>query len=425
MPSQKTPIKHRLLQLAALASYLILLSGCKILIQVPAGARVVSDNFECTAGAICEIDVTTTNFNEAFIVEPEPGYQFAGWRKAWRHLCGGSSSACAIDTSGFVGQPALLAFLNNDEIFYLEPQIVPKNPSISGKLTYDRVPQLSDGRGLDYNNINRMPIRGATVQLLRNSDSQVLEETISSSDGAYAFTVDSQDEVFVRVRAELLRKGTPDWNLTVRDNTQSGALYVLDGAQATINDAAPRNLHAPSGWGGSRYNSERTAAPFALLDTMYGAQMRLVEIDLDISLPPLKYFGVKTTAQLQAILPMATFPLASTFASPVSLCCISWASRTTTQTSTMSTSLSTNGYTTSKTESRVRTLSAGLMQREIFWISGWLSAKAWVMDWLRSCWTIRGMSTASVQDSKGPSAFQWSLQRVSIQAGSARPVFRH
>ncbi|QFU76660.1 hypothetical protein EY643_13915 [Halioglobus maricola] len=290
MPSQQTSIKNRLRPLAALAGCLLLLSGCKILIQVPPGARVVSDNVECTAGAICEVDVTTTSFSEAFTVEPEPGYQFAGWRKAGRHLCGGSTAACAIDTSGFVGQPALLAFLDNDEIFYLAPRIVPANPSVSGKLTYDRVPQLSNGRGLDYNNITRMPIRGATVQLLRGFDEQILQETRSDADGAYAFTADSSDEVFVRVRAELLRQGTPEWDLSVRDNTQGGALYVLDGAQATIDDAAQRNLHAPSGWGGSRYTSERRAAPFALLDTMYGAQMRLVEIDIDINLPPLKVF---------------------------------------------------------------------------------------------------------------------------------------
>jgi hypothetical protein len=76
--------------------------------------------------------------------------------------------------------------------------------------------------------------------------------------------------VFVRVRAEMLRSGTPAWNFTVRDNTNFDSLYALDGSVFnTGSSAITRNLHAASGWGGSSYSSARSAAPFSVLDAVY------------------------------------------------------------------------------------------------------------------------------------------------------------
>ncbi|AQA18331.1 hypothetical protein BST95_08890 [Halioglobus japonicus] len=269
---------------------LALLSGCKILITVPPGGTVVSESTFCPSDGICEVDVSSTQFKETFSVETEPGFEFVGWRSAFRHLCGGNNNDCAIETAGFAGNAALMAFLNNDEIFYLAPIIVPSAPTVSGNITYDRVPQRSLGQGLDYNNITAMPVRGATVQLIDSATDQVLQETLSDAAGAYAFTANSTDAVFVRVRAQSQRVGTPNWDITIRDNTQGDALYVMDGEDATPADMPQRNLHAPSGWGGSSYTTERTAGPFALLDTMYDATLQLVEIDLDINLPPLQVF---------------------------------------------------------------------------------------------------------------------------------------
>jgi len=48
---------------------------------------------------------------------------------------------------------------------------------------------------------------------------------------------------------------------------------------------AVRDLHAPSGWGGSSYTSNRVAAPFAILDSVYQVVDQLVDAGLSQNLP--------------------------------------------------------------------------------------------------------------------------------------------
>ncbi|MFL0800817.1 MAG: carboxypeptidase-like regulatory domain-containing protein [Agarilytica sp.] len=141
---------------------------------------------------------------------------------------------------------------------------------ITGRVTYDFVPHLSTG-ALDYDSISELPVRGATVHGLNSSGTVVAEATTDTS-GDYTLYVTENTNIRVRVRAELLQYGAPQWHFSVTDNTSSNALYVMDGDLA---DSGPtgdeRNLLASSGWTGSSYGNARVAAPFAILDSVYEA----------------------------------------------------------------------------------------------------------------------------------------------------------
>ena len=102
---------------------LVVLSACKISITVPEGGSVVTESgsLNCRAGSTCLVDVVDLFFDETFVARPAEGYRFAQWRKQHRGLCGGNSSPCRLFTSGFAGNDALLAFLVNDEVFFLDP----------------------------------------------------------------------------------------------------------------------------------------------------------------------------------------------------------------------------------------------------------------------------------------------------------------
>ena len=116
----------KLTSLAAILAALSLLGGCKIVIDVPEGGSVVTDSGDitCSSGEVCEIDVDDTEFEQTFIAEPDEGYAFKGWKKKDRGLCGGNEAPCALTTSGFVGNANLLAILDSDEEFFLEPEFV-------------------------------------------------------------------------------------------------------------------------------------------------------------------------------------------------------------------------------------------------------------------------------------------------------------
>ncbi len=97
--------------------------GCKVEIKVPSGGKVttVSGTYRCGAGETCVIDVADLFFDEVFVARPAPGYSFKGWRKKERAFCGGAKSRCQI-TSSFLGtDPLLMALLDSEELFFLQP----------------------------------------------------------------------------------------------------------------------------------------------------------------------------------------------------------------------------------------------------------------------------------------------------------------
>ncbi|MEM9396314.1 MAG: YHYH protein [Pseudomonadota bacterium] len=115
-------MNQTVLATARLTASVLLLAGCKIQVIAPQGGSVTTEsgNYLCEAGNSCQIEVTDTLFSETFTVVANDGYEFVGWRSRDKGLCGGSTEACTLFTSGFAGNEALLAFLASDEVFYLE-----------------------------------------------------------------------------------------------------------------------------------------------------------------------------------------------------------------------------------------------------------------------------------------------------------------
>ncbi|MEA2047757.1 MAG: hypothetical protein U9O64_04840 [Campylobacterota bacterium] len=92
----------------------------------------------------------------------------------------------------------------------------------------------------------------------------------------------------IRVYAKMFQTGTPGWDVKVIDNTNSNALYVMEGALALSGDSdSQRNLNASSGWSGSSYGLPRTAAPFAILNNAYKSMQKVLTADANTVFPSL------------------------------------------------------------------------------------------------------------------------------------------
>lgn len=102
----------------------MVLSACWVEVVAPVGGSVESENgFYCYGWADCQggmISITNTNFDDVFYATPDEGYEFVGWKKRDRGLCGGSSDPCKLSTLQFEGNAGLMSFLDSDEVFYLE-----------------------------------------------------------------------------------------------------------------------------------------------------------------------------------------------------------------------------------------------------------------------------------------------------------------
>ncbi|GAA4358857.1 carboxypeptidase-like regulatory domain-containing protein [Kangiella marina] len=158
--------------------------------------------------------------------------------------------------------------------------------TISGTLTFDKVPHNTSTNGLNYNGTVEAPIRGVTVQLLEGTT--VVDSDVSDATGNYSVDGETGVTYRLRVRAELKQTGTQSWDIEVVDNTSSNAQYVLDSAQFTVSSTSEtRDLNADSGWGGSSYTSTRAAAPFNILDRVYVIIDKLQDVDANLTLDPL------------------------------------------------------------------------------------------------------------------------------------------
>lgn len=175
---------------------------------------------------------------------------------------GGSSKSCSPDTSQSDG-----------------------NITLSGKITYDRVPHAGD-HSLDYSNITKQPARGVTVKAVCGSQTYASGKT--NANGKFSLSVPNHSDMQIRVLAQMVQSGTPSWNFSVVDNTQSNAMYTLDGSVFDSGGSnLTRNLNAPSGWTGSSYGDPRSAAPFAILDAVYIAFHKILTVDANAQFPQL------------------------------------------------------------------------------------------------------------------------------------------
>lgn len=168
----------------------------------------------------------------------------------------------------------------------------PPDTTLTGQVTYDRVYFVAPpGQGLDLDNPVPLPVRAATVQLVRASDSAVLDTDRTDESGLYSVTGPENTQVFVRVRAELQTTGgTPSYDVRVVNNTSGDALYTLVSTQFSLGAAGSnpvRDLHAATGWNGSSYTGTRAAAPFAILDSIHTSMKKVIAVDPAVGFPPL------------------------------------------------------------------------------------------------------------------------------------------
>ncbi|MGB5740215.1 MAG: hypothetical protein WBM54_12750, partial [Woeseia sp.] len=176
--------------------------------------------------------------------------------------------------------------------------------TVSGKALYEFVPANPNCIGLSYATTEQRPIRGATMQIVDAATNAVIDTTVTDDVGNYSFTVAAAANVFLRVRAELKRSGSPSWDVEVRDNTANTAfpldrrpLYVLDGSAFNSGGSdQTRNLTATTGWGGTSYTRPRAAAPFAVLDAIYSGMLLVLTADPAATFLPLDaYWSVNNS----------------------------------------------------------------------------------------------------------------------------------
>ena len=162
--------------------------------------------------------------------------------------------------------------------------------TLSGTATYASIPNPSGA--LAYGSAAPKPIRGASVEIVNSATAAVIATATTDGSGAYSVGLPANTQVLVRIKAQMTQAGSgATWDVTVRDNTQSDAIFALETpAFSTGTGALTRDVQAPSGWDGSRYGSTRVAAPFAVLDTIYAAQAKMLSVAPGTVFPALKLY---------------------------------------------------------------------------------------------------------------------------------------
>lgn len=166
---------------------------------------------------------------------------------------------------------------------------VKERPSftVSGNITYDRVPITSSG--LDFEGTIQMPVRKVRVQAIDSQTEKIVSYTDTDLDGDYEISIPKDaGEVYLRVLAEV-----EEYQFAVVDNTSDGALYSLEtDAQKISEDTSGVDIHIPSGWSGTNaggsYTGERAAAPFAIVDTLLTCYETFKAARPDLEFPALR-----------------------------------------------------------------------------------------------------------------------------------------
>jgi len=156
--------------------------------------------------------------------------------------------------------------------------LIPKKGNVVGKITFDQVGRNTTTHGLDYCSITQLPARDVIIEAIdAANNTTVLASASTDANGDYSLAVEENTNMFVRVKAQMKRTGMPSWDFTVVDNTNSKALYTMDGTQFNSGTSVvTKNLNAASGFTGNcnsvgtqAYSATRVAAPFAILDALY------------------------------------------------------------------------------------------------------------------------------------------------------------
>lgn len=158
---------------------------------------------------------------------------------------------------------------------------------MSGTVTYDFLPAVYDPNteAGGFGTATQRPVRNAVVQAMRGA---TVLGTPGSTDasGHYSLTFTDPGGTGSLAVVVLARTaGAP--SIQIQDNTDDDAVWAIGaplGATATTLD-----LRATSGWTGAGFDPDRrTAAPFAILDSMYTASMAFVAVRPSVIFPALR-----------------------------------------------------------------------------------------------------------------------------------------
>ena len=174
--------------------------------------------------------------------------------------------------------------------------------TISGIAQHEFPPPAANCNGLNFGAVQLRPIRQATVQLLDDTGTNVLDSDVTDDLGAYSLIANASTNVIVRVKAEMIKGGSPSWDVEVRNNVvdplvpsppvlAQRPIYVMDtaGFDSGVFDQT-LDLTATTGWDGVNYSGPRVAAPFAVLDAIYSGMELVLATDGTATFDPLDAF---------------------------------------------------------------------------------------------------------------------------------------
>lgn len=201
-----------------------------------------------------------------------------------------SLSACGGGGGGGSASANNAPFSNSNQTSSCSDGSSSQLASISGRITFDRVPLSTVNNGLEYHNASVQPSKGISVQLLNCADTLIGQLT-TDANGEFNTQVPAGANIKVAIRAEMRDpSGQNRWFVQVRNNQANNALYIVT---TTINIGGEQphyDIHLPSGWNGSSLSGTRFAAPFAILDTIAKTSQAVLLADNTVELPPLNVF---------------------------------------------------------------------------------------------------------------------------------------
>ncbi|WPB59183.1 hypothetical protein [Xylophilus sp. GOD-11R] len=158
---------------------------------------------------------------------------------------------------------------------------VPGTVQVQGIVRFESIPTKPTG-GLDYAAQTAKPARYIRVDAIDVAGT-VVAQGATDADGRYAMAVPPLRSIRVRMFASMVAPGSDSGqpSAEVADNTDKLALYTAITQPFTSGtSSAQHDIRIPSGWapvdGGIELPSGRVAAPFAILDTIYTAQARVL-----------------------------------------------------------------------------------------------------------------------------------------------------
>ena len=153
--------------------------------------------------------------------------------------------------------------------------------TISGTISYERVQAQHSGTftRLNYNNLTHETAKEVLIKAI-DSRGRTIASTSTDSEGKYTLEgIPESAFLKIRVYAQMIKDST--WDVKVIDNTNNSAQYILEGSLANTGTSSTiRDLSASA--------SDDSAAPFAILDSIHQAMLKVQTGDNNINFPALK-----------------------------------------------------------------------------------------------------------------------------------------